>query len=139
MLFSSRTPEPSRFTLVPIGLCAEDITLLTSMLAIVAIRSETRWALSPYRLPPGVVSHALELPVPSAYFVNGDSRDGVAFLERFHGRYPALCYGGSPAVDFGAYQLARPLRARHLLAALSALEQSLMTAPTVKDSGRKRA
>jgi hypothetical protein len=93
--------------LAPIGLCREEITLLTSMLSIVAIRTERHWQIS-------------TVDNTDVFFVNIDSTEGASFLRRYGDQFPMIQYTQKNQHN-NIFCLAKPLRARDLIAALSNL------------------
>lgn len=86
--------------IAPIGLTKDEVTVLASMIAIVAIRAQGEWQL-------GTVDDA------DIFFVNVESKEGGRFVRRHEGQLPIIKYGKSNK-DSG---LVKPLRARDLLEA----------------------
>lgn len=102
--------------LIPIGLSTEDLTLLNSMVSIVAIRTDMAW-----KVTPGDEG--------GVYFVDDSSYIGRNFLETCMPGLPIICYGAAAG---HALSVAKPLRARDLVKALESLSPAVsqQKAPT---------
>ena len=102
----SRSSKASCKKIAPIGLTKDEVTLLASMVSIVAIKTQDEWQL-------GTVDDS------ELFFVNIESKEGASFVRRHDGQFAIIQYGKNKR---GA-GLAKPLRARDLLAALKSLNE----------------
>lgn len=90
--------------IAPIGLSHTDEALLSSVLAIVSIRTDIHWTL-------GQVDNS------NAYFIDADTAEGKDFIERYGENVATLIYSRQSNPD-DVFILAKPLRAKALLEAL---------------------
>ncbi|HEY7772174.1 MAG TPA: hypothetical protein VIC26_03270 [Marinagarivorans sp.] len=124
---SSRGGSPDKSAvngqkIAPVGLPKEEVTLLTSMVSIVAIRTQGRWQMS-------------TIDDAEVFFVDCDSKEGASFVRRYGERFPIIRYSHKPPQG-DVFCLSKPLRARDLLSALKAVSAMTQRA-TVGASGSK--
>lgn len=103
--FNTAKPVPILNVLAPVGFMPEEVTLLTSMLSIVAIRSEVDWCL-------GNVDEA------KVFICNAQSSEGQSFIRRYSAIVPVIVYTKTPE-NCGPLEISKPLRARDLMSALT--------------------
>ncbi len=97
--------------LATVGLNAEELILLTSMLAILAIRTQEQWELVNY-------ANA------DVYIVNSDSPKGAIFIQQFGHSANVIRYS-QKTVPSNVFDVQKPMRARDLLAALEAHSKNI--------------
>lgn len=90
--------------IAPVGLSPDNVTLLSSVLAIVSIRTDIHWAL-------GKIDNS------NAYFIDSDTPEGREFIERYGESVATLVYSKRGDPD-DVFTLTKPLRAKALLEAL---------------------
>lgn len=112
--FNTTKPQVTLNTIAPIGFLPEEITLLTSMLAIVAIRSDSNWQID-------------SVDQAKAFICNAQSSEGQSFIRRYSAIVPVLIYTSLPE-NLGPLEIKKPLRARDLVAALNCVEPASLDA-----------
>lgn len=110
-LFGQKGARDDKFAasykrIAPIGLTKDEVTVLASMIAIVAIRAKGEWQL-------GTIDDA------DIFFINVESKEGSRFVRRHDGQLPIIKYGKSKE----GCGLTKPLRARDLLEAFKVFSQ----------------
>lgn len=103
---SNKSTAPSNI-LAPVGFMPEEVTLLTSMLSIVAIRSDTDWRV-------GSVDEA------KVFICNAQSSEGQSFIRRYSAIVPVITYTKVSQCG-GPLEIRKPLRARDLMSALTCI------------------
>lgn len=104
----SQKKQPKKIAVI--GLTPEEITLLTSMLTIIAIRVEQNWQVSP-------------LDEADVFLVNMDCREGINFMQHYSKSVATISYTHSAETNHN--QLHKPLRARELLHALKPFDDQV--------------
>ncbi len=103
--FSTRLSKDPKI-IASIGLTKDEVTVLASMVSIVAIKTQGQWQL-------GNIDNA------DIFFVDVESKEGRRFARRHDGKLPIIKYGKHS----DSSGLAKPLRARDLLAAFKEIDE----------------
>lgn len=90
-----------------VGFTPDEVTLLTSMLSIVAIRSDTDWQL-------------VNVDQAKVFICNAQSSEGQSFIRRYSHIVPVIIYTNAPE-NGGPLEIRKPLRARDLVTALTSV------------------
>ena len=114
--FNAAKPSEQTNVLAPVGFMPEEVTLLTSMLSIVAIRSETDWCV-------GNVDQA------KVFICNAESSEGQSFIRRYSAIVPVITYTKTPSRN-GPLEIGKPLRARDLMSAITCVTPAAVEAYT---------